>query len=118
MTKREIAIVIEYNATRSVILLINEKLSGLFIEIFKRNPKSIPPVVVSSALSLTMVPYPRIKRSSSFSLSLSESDNRSSLLLHRMQHIRNKLDRIYLLSMLLFFTMLVMKKIVEEVTCP
>jgi hypothetical protein len=52
MTKREIAIVIEYKATRSVILLINEKLSGLFIEMFRRNPKSIPPVVVSSALFL------------------------------------------------------------------
>jgi hypothetical protein len=39
MTKREIAIVIEYNATKSVILLIVEKLSGGFIEISSRNPK-------------------------------------------------------------------------------
>ncbi len=50
MTKRETAIVIEYNATRSIILLINEKFDGGFIEMLSRKPKSIPPVVVSNAL--------------------------------------------------------------------
>ncbi len=54
ITNREIAIVIEYKATRSVILLINEKSSGVFIEMLSRKPKSIPPVVVSKALSLSL----------------------------------------------------------------
>lgn len=84
----EIAIVIEYNASRSVILLINEKLSGLFIEMSSRKPKSIPPVVVSSALSLTMVSYPKIRRSFSFSFSFSlyESNNGGSPFLHHMHY--------------------------------
>jgi hypothetical protein len=51
--------VIEYKATRSVILLIEEKPSGAFIEISSRNPKSVPPVVVRSALSRTIVSYPK-----------------------------------------------------------
>jgi hypothetical protein len=58
MTNSKIAIVIEYNATSSVILLINKNFREcLFIEMVGRNPKSIPPVLVSRALFLTIVSY-------------------------------------------------------------
>jgi len=51
MTKREIAIVIEYNSIRSVILLVNEKFSGVFIEIFSYRSTSISrgPMSISNA---------------------------------------------------------------------
>jgi len=51
MTNNEAATVMEYRATRRVILSINTKFSGTVMAIFNRNPKRIPEKVLSSALS-------------------------------------------------------------------
>ena len=73
MTNNEAATVMEYRATRRVILSINTKLSGTVTAIFNRNPKRIPEKVLSSALSFKIVSY-RWTSLSSTSCELSSLD--------------------------------------------
>lgn len=73
MTNNEAATVVEYRATRRVILSINTKFSGTLMAIFNKNPKRIPEKVLSSALSFNIVSY-RWTSLSSTSCELSSLD--------------------------------------------
>jgi hypothetical protein len=73
MTNNEAATVMEYSATRRVILSINTKFSGTVIAIFNKNPKRIPEKVLRSALSFKIVSY-RCTSLSSISSELSSLD--------------------------------------------
>lgn len=73
MTNNEAATVMEYSATRRVILSINTKFSGTVIAIFNKNPNRIPEKVLRSALSFKIVSY-RCTSLSSTSCELSSLD--------------------------------------------
>ena len=85
---------IEYKTTSSVILLIEEKPSVTFIEISSRNPKSIPPVLVSSELSRGRSYHMPGLDNPLLCLSIYLYRSQASeILFHYVRDIKNKLDK-------------------------